>query len=933
MDGFEDPVSGAIVTLWVEGTFAGRETLSDRRGLFAFDGIAPGRYDIRVETLGFHPRVVRGFTIRPGTRETVFVEIREGTPPITVVDTVPAGVGGPEARRWLQALELGPPSSSGELTEALTLATTMDRRMGSLGLPSGYTTFSVQGVPFRAVTVAPGIQDFNAALSAGSAGLVRVSPLGAPAFSGMGAGGQIEVFNPTLSSGTAEVSVHGSLAPLWSGRYETADGLSPSSWWVSGRTSVDVVRDSARLLVGADVHHVERPRETLFGDGPGGLGSPGLEDSEVITAFALLDWDFGEGNRMDLGLRVGRRASAIAPFRLTYPRGRSPLDARDILLGGGGLLDVGDDLVLSLRGGFTRSERIASERWSLDPTTPLLVSLPAGTRGGVTPGAAAIGSRDGIFGSASLRLERGSHAIEGGMQVLRSTHALRPFVGSSLWAGSGDPFSDGWQGAAIGTEGATGSVDFAVTNFTIFAQDDWSPSENVRMRVGGRWQKETLPLQDVQVDGEWPLLSGLLPVTPPGTVDGVAGYVGVDWLVGNGAARITADLGAFVDETDPWLLAEFLSSGGNVSTTRLLSDASGFAAWPDFPSSAATSRSAPVLTLIPSSLAAPLSYYATASLSTYRSGWTFGASGAFRRTENLYRRTDLNRSSTPSGTTDSGRDVFGTLVQRGALAMESPGSSRRFQSYDHVWAVLQDGWSEYVGVTVFAERRSTSGFQLSAWYTLSSTTDNLPGLGTGRWDLTTPSTVPGSPDWSEGTSDLDVPSRLGAVLGLPLPVLAGGEIRGRFRLSSGRAFTPGVRDGVDLNADGIAGNDPLWMSVDELAGVGTDWSCVYQTSNGYVERNACRLPWVPYLDLGFSLGLFHVGGGVVRLRADVLNLLHAFDTTVDEALLLVDPGAGLTPDGTSVSPGFRLNPGFGGELFDTRDGRMIRFGLSWGGDR
>lgn len=931
-DGFGDPVPNAVVSLWRGGSATGREVVTGRNGTFTFPGLPPGRYDVRAEALGFHPMVVRGIAVRPGSGADVPLRLRAGTPPVTVVDTMAAPQGGPEAQRWLEELEFDAPADARTLREVLGVVPALDREMGALGLPSGYTTVTVQGVPFRSATVSPGRQDPATLLTAGSMGLVRVAPLGPSGALGLGAGGEVEVFNPYLRSGESELFAAASFEPLWAGRFETGEGLTPSSLWLQGRTALDLVPDSVRVVVGADFHHVERPRPPLFTQGAGPTG-PGLEDSDVVSAFALLDWDLGGGSRFDFGARVGSRPAVKSPFPLSWPGQHSGLEAQDVTVGTGLVTGVAEQATLSIRGGFTRSARSGGEEsWPLDPSSPLLVDVASGDRAGVAPQARGEALRQGIFGSVGVGLDAADHSLSAGLEVLRSSHELDPLAGSSLWIGAGDGFTSGWVGAAARYENSLGARDFAGTHFAFSVRDVWRPNANVQLELAGRWHQESLPVEDLNPSAAWYSLTGIVPGEPEATATGIGGHLGLDWLAGNGAVRVTAAAGATVDETDPWLFAEALALDGETDHLRVLVDGSGSEPWPAFPDPA-DGRAAPSLLLFPESRDLPATVYASGGISTRQAGLTFGVSGIFRRTENLARRVDLNRTSVPSGTTEAGRPVWGMPALQGNLLTEVPGSSRRFQDFDHVWAVLQDGWSQYLGVTVSVERREDDGVQLGAWYTLSRTTDNLPGLWAGRPELAGTTAVPGDEDWSEGTSDLDVPHRLGAVLALPFPLLEGGVLRSRLQLISGRAFTPGFRSGVDLNADGIAGNDPVFIPGDGVDGLPDRWDCVTDSRGAWLERNSCRLPWIPYLDVGLSLALVRLGGANLSLQVDAFNLLQAYDTTVDDALFLVDPSGGLQTDGTAQLPSLRTNTGLGGELFDSRPGRMIRFGLRWGGGR
>src|SRR5690606_30255587 len=66
-------------------------------------------------------------------------------------------------------------------------------------------------------------------------------------------------------------------------------------------------------------------------------------------------------------------------------------------------------------------------------------------------------------------------------------------------------------------------------------------------------------------------------------------------------------------------------------------------------------------------------------------------------------------------------------------------------------------------------------------------------------------------DWADGRSDFDVPHRLAVGAELRLPILAGVSIAGVYRYQSGYPFTPGFRDGVDMNGDGSGRNDPAFV--------------------------------------------------------------------------------------------------------------------------
>jgi hypothetical protein len=131
---------------------------------------------------------------------------------------------------------------------------------------------------------------------------------------------------------------------------------------------------------------------------------------------------------------------------------------------------------------------------------------------------------------------------------------------------------------------------------------------------------------------------------------------------------------------------------------------------------------------------------------------------------------------------------------------------------------------------------------------------------------------------------------------------------------------------------GIPGNEPVFVPREGLVEAGIDAACVLDDGDGFASRNACRRDALHHLDVGLQVGLFRLGGSVLSLEVDALNLANARDAVIDPTLLLVDPDRGLSPDGTATSPTVLPAEGFGGVIHDLQDGRMVRIGLRWGGD-
>jgi hypothetical protein len=76
--------------------------------------------------------------------------------------------------------------------------------------------------------------------------------------------------------------------------------------------------------------------------------------------------------------------------------------------------------------------------------------------------------------------------------------------------------------------------------------------------------------------------------------------------------------------------------------------------------------------------------------------------------------------------------------------------------------------------------------------------------------------------------------------------------------------------------------------------------------------------------------LGRLGGREASLVIDGFNLIETEDGIVDDALLLVDPAAGITTSGSTVTIPFTLNPDFGSVLYPASRGRMVRVGFRIG---
>ena len=175
-----------------------------------------------------------------------------------------------------------------------------------------------------------------------------------------------------------------------------------------------------------------------------------------------------------------------------------------------------------------------------------------------------------------------------------------------------------------------------------------------------------------------------------------------------------------------------------------------------------------------------------------------------------------------------------------------------------------------------------------------------------------------------GTSDLDVPHRL--AVGFEVHPFGGMSVAGRYRFSSGMPFTPGFRDGVDVNGDGSGRNDPAFI----VSGLGNE-TCLRDQVGQFAERNSCRGPSLHNMDIRINLNLLRIAGQQFQLMIDGLNILDGEIADPDRAVYLIDPNAPLdtsVPGQTAIP--LVVNDNFGEPLIRRSTGRLLRIGLRLG---
>jgi len=938
---------GVEVTLTHRATGAARTVVTAATGAFRSVALAPGRYDLRAERLGFRPLVVQDVIVGPASAITLDLRLTAAEPPVTVVDTVPFSEGAVPASlargtwdRGRDLVDLVDPQ--GRLTSLAAVAAVSAGGLAMAGLPDRMGAVGVDGST-RLAASHPGSERTDLAalgvpfLSLDHAEIVPGTDVEWPGY-----GGSLLSAFSARAPRLAQLRTYGDIV---------GGGL--RGGFVAGGP---VVRDTAAVLVGVDYRHIETTfaapwrgdsvssrvaavaRDSLGHDLAAYL-RPVTQQTDLITAFGRFDWEVASGHSVALRASLVDRSSSDIDLGSGRPLGLgTSLEARDI--------SASATLNSRLSARLQSQVSVAVDRSARDYGAPSLpgTAVAYEERTGLPPGmllysgalfAGAAGALPGRFErnatriSAALLYRRGLHELKAGVAAGWANHDITydPWREGFYLFGSADDFA-GRRGAFVQSIGGLPAAAFTTRSTAAFVQDAWSPLRGLTILGGLRLEKEQWPSDGVTLDAEWLRRTGLVNAAVPRLRQRLSPRFAFTWSAGPRREwLLRGEAGRFSEAVDPAVLAEVLTHDGTVKYRRGLG---ALGAWPGVPDSAAAPVTGPALALLQSKFEAPRTNRLGLSLArNLGGGASLQLAGLYRHTEFLPRRSDLNLAAAPALRDQFGRPVYGTLEQYGAFLVARPGTGRRFSDYDRVSALDPSGYSDYWGVTVSLERARERGLSYWASYTWSRTTDNWPGAAGAVPDAAL-SPFPdssGQADWRDGRSDLDLPHR--AALGAEL---AAGALRvsALMRARSGAPFTPGFRDGVDANGDGAWGNDPAFISdtVGDAAALIAGSACLRRQIGRFAARNSCREPAVVSLDARIAVRLFTVLGAPAEVVVDGLNLLSTDEGVVDRALYLVDPAGALTTGANGVvSVPLVANPSFGKLLARRSPGATVRAGL------
>jgi hypothetical protein len=924
--------------------------VTESNGRFAFTFLPPGDYDLLAEELGYRPAEIRSVRIAPGDELSLDLQLGAAEPPVLerAVETftpnaLTASGAGPA---WsLGALDMRRmPDDRRDLSSLLRFTTVGDQDGVIEGLPSSLAGVTLDGVGFRPSR--PLIQgQFDPGLPAFPLLAVRnaiVDPGGVDVEWTDFASGRLSATG-VRGTATLQARLFGdwSGTPLTSSKFFRPQDLSGNSFRGGLLVSGPVMRDTAQFVIGVEGQRLQTPLPPTWepaasdsallavaSDSAGvDLGPqlrPRLADIRALTGFARFDWQastrnrlsvFGSGALLDATnppVSLGRVASLGATAK-----------NRDIVAGATLTSVLSRAFALEFRAGFesSRLEYAAS-----DTAFTVLPEAPAAF--GTDPSLPGKFSHTNVRVGETIHITAGRHRLKvGGGGSFSSLNDTYAYGRSGQFAIGSDSLLGVGEGAFQQVVGRTPLARYSTYQFGGFLQDRWRAAPGFDFVAGLRFEWERVPGAKLQSNSAWLAQTGMRNDTLDATHTKLSPRVGLVWDVANQHRWIVRAEGGWYHGVAPTdAFSEAVATANGAEARR---GVGALGRWPLAPDSTAAPVSGPSLAILYPGFSAPRTARALVGISgAVGGGLALHLAASYRHTDYLIRRHDLNLIPAPTGRDQYGRPVYGTLEQSGAALFAAPGSNRRFDAFDVVTALNQDGYSDYYGITARLEKRVGRFLTFSTGYTYSRTQDNWVGASGGPDVQLTP--FPDSLnglDWADGRSDFDVPSRF--ILGTEVN-LRTFRLAAFYSFRSGYPFTPGFRDGVDANGDGSWSNDPAYVD-DQVAGIGdvlTAWPCLQDQVGRLVDRNSCRGPTISRLDVRFVLGPFRVGAPL-EIVVDGLNLLDAEYAYVDRALYLVDPAGSLTADPATgaVTVPLLANPDFGRPIRRYGSGRALRFGV------
>ncbi len=431
--------------------------------------------------------------------------------------------------------------------------------------------------------------------------------------------------------------------------------------------------------------------------------------------------------------------------------------------------------------------------------------------------------------------------------------------------------------------------------FGLYVQDQWSPSERISFTIGLR---ADIPLINsprtnpaLLNDPELPINTGDFPnaniLWSP--------RLGFNWDV-TGQARSIVRGGVGVFSGRPpyvWLSNSFTNTGADfiqVTCTGV--------EVPDFTVDPSAQPTA-CRTTTPAGTAGEVDYFDPnfrypqnfrASLGFDQrlpGGFILTLDGYYAKQVNQIYLQDTNIPQAPT-TNGEGRAVYGVFAPATGRAT----TVRRTTAVTSAVFHTNTSAGQTLAGTIQIQKSFANHFSLNAAYTASRTTDQISATSSQAFSNYQFASIGSGTiaDRDVTTSFFDVPTKVtltGTVdlpLGFDFSVFYTGFSGTPYGwvINSGPAGTNG-----DANADGIAGNDLVFVpadpsqitlsnpaAYDSLQNFISSQTCLASARGGLLERNACRNPWQDFFNLRIGWTTPQVKGSGIELTLDIFNFLN-----------------------------------------------------------
>jgi hypothetical protein len=271
----------------------------------------------------------------------------------------------------------------------------------------------------------------------------------------------------------------------------------------------------------------------------------------------------------------------------------------------------------------------------------------------------------------------------------------------------------------------------------------------------------------------------------------------------------------------------------------------------------------------------------------------------FTRYINNYYLNDVNLKG-PQGLAvgEGNRVMYGTINASTGGATPARVSSAFADVLQHSNRSGDRAWS----ATVQLQKRFSNGMEFGVGYSHQR-----------AWDYITLGSSVANSNFRYTTLDGTLANRnlRHSVYDRPHRVVANGSFSLPYQINAGLRLTVqsgspyGYTASNDLNADGLAGNDLVYVpkySSDISLKTASDWTrlnnyinsepCLNSQRGRIMSRNSCRNPWQTFLDARLSKTIPTLGGQSVEISADIFNVPRLLGSMLDNNWGVVNTTAG-----------------------------------------